>query len=451
MRIWPALLLFLFILAAEPAAARDTHTIRVLASLARPEFASAITFELAAESDGADIVAVELLYGATRGEALTIVELKVTPGPQVQVSHRLDTQVYHFPPGAELTYRWRIIDAAGNILESEPQQLLYHDTRFNWREHSTRNVTVLWYAGDDSFGQELLDSSNRTLDRLQAALGAELELPVRIYIYANIGDMRGALRTNEVEWVGGQAWPALGVIVGAIGPGDIAEVRRLIPHELTHQVLHQATDNPYGGTPVWFDEGLAVYYQETRDFHYDNLIEEAARAGELIPLEALASSFPADPNQASLSYAQSREVVAFIAATYGEEKLGELAAAFAVATPLEQALQDALGLTVDDLDAAWRATLPGAGPQPTPQPGPQSAPPDRFSEPPVLPAAQLPVAQPAPVAPAQPAAEEWGARIEALPPWMTIGGAALCCVVGVALLGAALLVGLRLIGVDKQV
>jgi len=451
---WPILLLALLLLAPIPAAARDTETIRVAESSAAADFPNAITFNLRAESSDADIAAIQLLYGATRDEALVVVDLAAPGGRAAAVSHRLDTQVYYYPPGTAITYRWRIVDAAGNVLESEPQELLYHDTRFPWRELSARNVTVLWYDGDDRFGQELLDTATGSLDRLQTEIGAQLDLPVRIYIYGALEDMRGALAANSAEWIGGQASPELGVIVGTIEPGNSAEVLRLIPHELSHQVLHQATANPYGGTPVWFDEGLAVYNEASDAGYYAEVVAEAARTGRLIPLEALAASFPADPEQTTLSYAQSREVVAFIAATHGPEKLGELARAFAAATPLEEALRTTLGQGVDDLDAAWRATLPRIGPQPTPQPGPPAAPDDRFSEPPVLPAQQAPQPVPATPAPApdplQAASDQAAAWVVGLPPWVSLGAMALCCVSLLMVAGSALLVGLRLLGVDKR-
>lgn len=446
-RLFPALAaLLLALLGLAPAAARDTHALRVLASQARPQFPDAISFELAAEASDADIVAVQLLYGETRSEAFTIADVAITPGRRVQATHELDTQVYYFPPGTEITYRWLISDAAGNVLESEPQRLLYHDTRFSWSERSERNVTVLWYEGGEAFGQELMATATRTLDRLQAEIGAQLDLPVRIYVYASVPDMRGALEANEVEWVGGAAWPDLGVIVGAIEPGDVGEVRRIIPHELSHQVLHQATDNPYGGVPRWFDEGLAVYYEEGDGSYYGVQVADAAERGLLIPLEALAASFPTDPELAGLSYAQSREVVAYIDATYGADSLRALTASFAAATPLERAVQETLGVTVDELDAGWRATLGEVGAQPTPAPGPQTAPAERFEEPPVLPdgAQPWPAGRPG-------AGVDWAARIAALPAWASIGGLALCCIGLAMVAGSVLLIALRLIGVDKRV
>jgi hypothetical protein len=436
-----AALVLLFIVAApHPVAAQST--IRIVGDSAEPAFPERVTFTLEAQSSAGMIESVQLLYGEQRSEALTIVDLPVTPAETVRVEHVLDTRVYYSPPGTAIVYRWVLRDSAGAVFESEPQSFVFHDERFNWRERNERNITVLWYRGDDAFGDELLQTSLRTLDRLEREIGATLNQPVRIYIYASISDMRSALQSNEVEWVGGQAWPGLGVIVAAIEPGDTDEVRRIVPHELSHQVLHQAIENPYGGAPVWFDEGLAVHNQETRDVYYDTMIRDAATSGRLIPLEALSSSFPADPDQATLSYAQSRDVVEYIIATYGETALQNLVADFAGALPVEEALTRTLGRTVDELDAEWRATLPVAVVQPTPVPAQMSAPPDRFSEPPVAPnGGTIPLVPPAADA------ESW---LAGLPNWTLPVLAASFCMAGTLLVGVALLVGLRLVGVDKR-
>jgi hypothetical protein len=318
--LWRALALVLIVLAAltaEPARANQGAPINVTASEARPDFPNSIVFSVRAESSAADISEVQLLYGATRSDTLTIVDLPVTPGRQVDLSHTLDTQVYYYQPGADMIYRWVIRDTAGNTLESEPQSFFYHDERFDWSERTTRGVTVYWYRGGETFGDELAAAVDRALTALQDELGAELSEPVRFYVYASNGDMRSALQANSEEWIGGQANTTLGVIIAAIEPGDDGEVRRIIFHELSHQVLHQAVDNPYGGAPPWFDEGLAVHNQEVRDLDFDRMIAEAAEENRLIPLEALSSSFPSDPDQALLSYAQSRDMVEHIIATYG--------------------------------------------------------------------------------------------------------------------------------------
>lgn len=441
------ILFILAALAAPPAMARQGAAIQVTDSAARPDFPNQIVFSLSATSGAADITQVQLLYGASRSDALTVVDMPVQAGPSVSLKHTLDTQVYYYPPGTDMTYRWVIRDAAGNELESDPQTFVYHDGRFDWSDRSVGQVTVYWYQGGASFGDDLAGAVQRALDNMQAELGAGLRQPVRIYIYATNRDMRSALQANSAEWIGGQADPTLGVIIAAIAPGDDAEVRRIIPHELSHQVLDQTIENPYGGAPPWFDEGLAVHNQEVRDQDFDQLVSQAARDNRLIPLEALSSSFPADPNQALLSYAQSRDMVEYILNTYGDAKLRGLVQAFADATPVDAAVQQVLGLSIDQLDAAWRQGLPQpTGPAPDLS-SPQTAPASRFSDPPVLPAGAAPAGA-VPVLDQRPGGLV--AWIEGLPAWATLSAAALFCLVGVIILGAVLLVTLRLIGVDKR-
>lgn len=356
--------------------------IRVVSAGARPEFPARITFDLTAEAEGPEIVAAQLLYGATRQNVLTVVDVPIMPGRRVEARHVLDTEVYYYPPGTAIAYRWVLRDASGAELTTPLAEVIHHDERFPWAERTERNVTVFWYQGGAAFGETLINAATAGLDRIAAALGAELQQPVRIYIYASNADMRTALQANSVDWIGGQAFTDLGVIIGAIAPGDEAEAGRLIPHELAHQVLAQLTDNPYGGPPSWFDEGLAMYAQTRRDEWIDARLEEAARQGRLIPLEALAASFPADTDQALLSYAQSQAVVEYLISTYGADRVRALALAFAAAMPVDQALQTVLGRDVDELDAEWRATLPPPEQTVLATPVPQTAPADRFAEPP---------------------------------------------------------------------
>lgn len=438
---------------ASPGYAQDSGAITVIQSEAQPEFPNFITFSLVAESTAARITDVQLLYGATRSESLTVVHATFTPGQQIEATHHLDTQVFHVPVGVELTYRWIIRDSDGHEIETPPQTFDYLDDRFVWNERTSQGVSVYWYRGGDEFGNELIETTERALNNLQRDIGATVVDPVSIYIYADTTDMRAALQSNEVEWVGGQAQPGLGLIIGAISPGDTSEVRRIIPHELSHQVLHQATENPYGGVPLWFEEGLAVYNQETHLDYHEFLLDEAARTGDLIPLEALAASFPTDPDRASLSYAQSHSVIRYIIDTYGADGMKQLVNAWKSAIPIDDAVQEALGLTVDELDAAWRKTLPKSERISTSEPTPQvHAPADRFSDEPVVPssngASNTGMTDPIPTPPSSDTSTLIPGMV--LPLWAELGLALGCCTVLITLVGGTLLIILRLVGVDKR-
>jgi len=337
-------------------------------------FPEEILFTVIAEGDS-DIVNLELSYRVTGTPYTSSRWAESSPASRVQTTFRLDTQVEFYPPGAEFHYYWTATDVAGNVVESPEQVLRYEDNRFTWQEASTDRVAILWYEGDEDFGQAVLDVALRALSRLEEDAGVQAERQIRIYLYARSSDFRGALGPNSPEWIGGQALPHLGLIVAHITSSDLGyEVERIIPHELSHRVLYQATHNPYANNPNWLEEGIAVHNQEVADYDFPGLVEDAAREGRLIPLRALSASFPSDTDLALLSYAESSSIVEFILEEHGPEGLSALVDVFAEGETAEEGVRRALGITLDELEAQWRATLPAAERTPVPGTTPQARP-----------------------------------------------------------------------------
>ena len=351
------------------------------------DFGAEIRFELAATSP-ADIREVAFLHalGVSADDLPAFTEARPEwqpDGGNVAATFVRDTSIDYLPVGVTLRYKWVLTADDGTVTETPEQSVQYQDTRFNWQEKSDRGITVRWYAGGDDWGDKLLSSAIGGLDRLEQRIGGTVDDPMTISIYKNTSDMRAALPPNSAEWIGGQARPDLGLIVGAIAEGDDAELGRLVPHELSHLVLHQATRNNYGGMPVWFDEGLAVANQDSPDSGFSDRVEEAARNGELIPLRALASNFPNDPEKALLSYAESESVVRYIEQTYGIEAMTRLVAQFKSGVTDDTAVESALGISLDELDSGWRATLPAPERTPDPVAAPDTAPANRFRDSPI--------------------------------------------------------------------
>jgi hypothetical protein len=133
-------------------------------------------------------------------------------------------------------------------------------------------------------------------------------------------------------------------------------------HEMTHLVIHQATDNFYTGDltlPRWLDEGIAVYTSGEIDTRQDfnRMLNRAVKNNELLTLRTLSSPFSSDPDEAVQSYAQSGAVVEFIIDTYGPEAMAELLNALAEGALYDEALEQALGLNTEELDNAFRDSI----------------------------------------------------------------------------------------------
>lgn len=369
MRRISSLMLALLLLAATPVAViRAQETVEEAAPAALPglavvenqavaAFPDGITFSLAADTDD-PIADVELLYRApgldTHSVELPRFDIGTTT---LDIDQTVDLRAGDLPPGIDVQYRWRVTEADGDIIETPEQTVLWTDTRYDWTPLSGDHVTVYTYDGDPAFQQEILDAAERTIDNLSGAYGVTPEQPIRVWSYTNKDDLYGALAPNSEPWIAGAAYPGLHLIMAILPPGDREEMERVVPHEISHQVLHQATDNPFNSPPQWLDEGLATYWQESgRDSFYAYALRQA-QEGNIPPLRTLNGNFPYDREGAMGAYAMSLTAVIYILDTYGDEGMSRLIAAFPEGVTYEDAIEQSLGITFDELDQQWREDL----------------------------------------------------------------------------------------------
>jgi hypothetical protein len=165
-----------------------------------------------------------------------------------------------------------------------------------------------------------------------------------------------------------------GLILIGIAPSNLDWGQRAIAHELSHAIVHQATDNPLGGLPTWLNEGLAMYAEGPMESDYRAVLDNAIRKNKLISLRALAASFPTDSDQAHLSYAESQSVVTFMLDFYGKDKLSQLLGVFKRGVHYDDALKEVYGLNTEGLEAQWHRSL-GLQVNATPPSGVTPAPP----------------------------------------------------------------------------
>jgi len=133
-------------------------------------------------------------------------------------------------------------------------------------------------------------------------------------------------------------------------------VEKTIAHELTHVVVHLATENPYAGLPAWLDEGLAMYNEGELPAGNREALEKAIRENRLISVRSLTAP-TGKPEEINLFYGEAYSVVEFLLKTYGKEKMAELLAVFKEGADYDDALMRVYGFDQDGLDARWRESL----------------------------------------------------------------------------------------------
>ncbi len=356
-----ALFGFLFALMLAPVFSTAAASIPALdvtfeASAATADYPRGITFTLEYATDE-PIERAELFYTTSGEETLNLVTPDLADPGSGTISYFLDLRIYYAPPGIDLVYFWRLTSEDGSIAETERAIAPWIDTRFNWSSVETEDVRVYTYDGNPEFGQAILDSAQSAIDKIQVDLDAELDEQVRIWAYRSAEDFAGTQAPNAEQWIAGVAYPSLKVILAVLPPGDYNEVGRVVPHEISHQVIYQAVENPYNGLPTWLDEGIAVTYQENGYSHFPDLVRTASDQGALFSVRALNSGFPFDGGGATLGYAESYSIVLFIKEHFGEQALADLVNMYKQGVSHDEAAISALGVDLDELDRLWKESL----------------------------------------------------------------------------------------------
>jgi hypothetical protein len=350
-------LVFCLLLAVlSPGLVQAQGELTIVDSSAEADFPFWLDFNLSAHSD-VNITDIRLCYAVERISFARVISeacVEFVPSTAVDVSWALSMVRFGgLPPGSSVEYWWKVEDASGNIVESAPAQVQFDDERYPWHSLTEGEVTIYWYEGDDSFAQELMTTTQQALERLAEDTGAELEEPVKFYIYATSDDLRGAMIYPQ-EWTGGVAYPRYGVMAIGISSSNIDWGKRTIAHELTHLVIHQMTLNPYNVLPTWLDEGLAMYNEGELSATFASSLERAVAEDSLISVQSLSSPFSAYAGEAVLSYAQSYSLVEFLITSYGQAEVLELLNTFSQGSGYDAALEKVYGFDMDGLDSLWR-------------------------------------------------------------------------------------------------
>ena len=363
---------------ADDAIADDAIT--VIENNASYNFAQQITFTLEATST-VQVTKVYLFFATTGSDQTETQDIPFEQeGNTIHASYMHDLRLSPLAPFDTIVFRWEIEYGGDQRYTIDEQQLEYVDNRFAWDQinDEENHINVHWIEGegDPKFGQTALDIARASLQDINAELRAPLPEAIDIYIYDTQDNLNAAMILSGRDWAGGQAHPDLGVIVVAIPFNDFSTSRmeRYVPHEITHLLVYQiVTPEGYRYVPEWLDEGLATANERLPTAEYGLMIEEYRQRGQLISLRDLCVPFSPDSQAAYLSYAQSGSVVDYIRERYGAQGIRDLLAAYKNGASCTSGVEEALGISIDALDANWQASLAPQS-QPHPQPQPSSLP-----------------------------------------------------------------------------
>ncbi|MCA9969725.1 MAG: hypothetical protein KC425_05895 [Anaerolineales bacterium] len=355
---WLLPLLALALLLGCPAVGRAQSAAADFTSAAEYDFGQEMRFFLTAENAAA-VDRITLFFRAPEFPNAFSDAVPFTPGAPLAVAHAVDLAQVRLAPFTTVTYWWVLTTTAGADIRVPDQTIRYVDDQFAWRTVSAGDTAVYWTGDDDQLGQLALDVVAEALPPLLQLAPVGDPGALQVYLYPSAADLRAALRLTGRDWVGAHAHPELGVIlVTAVNPRTAAaDLRQSLPHELMHHLLYQATGPAYDALPAWFNEGLATLAETPPNPTYAAILETAVADDATLPLAALCRAIPAETADALLAYAQSASVVRYVQTQYGRAALADMVRAYADGADCQSGVSRTLGLSLAELDQAWRQSL----------------------------------------------------------------------------------------------
>lgn len=222
----------------------------------------------------------------------------------------LETRDMEVPPFSILKYYWTVDDSIGTLSKSPTYLYYYKDEHYQWKNIEKEQLKIWWHDRPEPFGQQVLSVSQVAMKQQQKFYGYSLAEPVTVVIL-NTREEFFAWQ-SEADYAAGLAFPEIYLTVQMVDdPQDFDWLDDVVPHEISHLYFDNLVTR-VSGAPYWLDEGMATY-SEYSDHSYDwQVLQEAAKAGALIPLNSLDGRFDGDPDKIDIAYAESFYAVLYM-------------------------------------------------------------------------------------------------------------------------------------------
>ncbi len=231
---------------------------------------------------------------------------------------------------------------------------------FDWKYIKTKHFDVYFSQN----GEELAQFAAHVMENSLASLTENIDyiisnrIPVMIFNSHNDFQQNNVVDEYLPEGVGGVT-ELFKNRISIPFEGDYEKFRHVIHHELLHAFMN---DMFYGGSlqniisknislnfPIWFNEGMAeVQSLYGLDKATDMFMRDATINNYVPPLEYINGYF---------SYRGGQSFFAFLADTYGEDKLGILMNNIKSFGDVDMGFRETFKLSLEQLDEKWQSYL----------------------------------------------------------------------------------------------
>lgn len=299
---------------------------------------------------------------------------------------------------AKLTMRWRMpaIDplrdpeaakaaaAAGGKPEMKPERNVSYPVRFVredntwkyagevWKEHRAPGVIVMYDDGLDVLAERAVEAFNAVRAHVEEGFehtGTPFASHTqKIKIYGRMRHLQASICLSYEDGLGGWNEPGEAMKLLANRRSTVESLKILLAHEYGHCctfIFGPETNS----MPWWVLEGVAELASEKYAGREKTLrqVERWAKRGEIAPWDGMANFDTFDKRWYGHVYAQGHHFVIFVSDKYRRSGRNKWLRAMANGKTLDEATREVFGLSFEELDQQWRATLPKVeAPEPEP-------------------------------------------------------------------------------------
>jgi hypothetical protein len=193
-----------------------------------------------------------------------------------------------------------------------------------WDQFIDPDFIVYYRNVPPDFVQTVLESAREESKNILENLGSSRfqswagNQRVLIYIYDDEEDY--IKHGKQVSWSHGAAWARQKII--RTYPSAHGFFDSILPHELGHIIFREVI-GVYTEVPLWFEEGVAMYQEKAKRLGAHQMVKEAIKNGQFIPLSKLKDMQlykSTDEKSVGLFYAESASLVYFMITELGQER-----------------------------------------------------------------------------------------------------------------------------------
>ena len=204
--------------------------------------------------------------------------------------------------------------------------------------------------------QRLAEKASDSVDRILNDIGIAFSRQIKVYI-ADRGAFQELQPAGSIfpDSIVGVAYSSSALII-LKSPREVnspeADLLKTFIHELTHIILGSAFSGEEG-PPRWLNEGIALYKSGEWSFNRVGTMTRAVLTNSMIPLSDLTHTFPDNPRDLQLAYAQSFYLVSFLITRFGRQSFHTFIRLYSQEKNLEKTLYQVYSLNLEELEKEW--------------------------------------------------------------------------------------------------